>query len=570
MDINNSKNSFPSILNEFNQDDIPRCLNCNLIASLKLIYIKNKPIIFYSCQNNHKGKINLKDYMNNYNKFSLLKEKCYKCGKTQKEIKGFFYYCCECSKFLCNTCQIIHYINHNIIDIKKYDSICKIHFNTFYLYCLNCKKNLCNFCRNEHKLHNLIDLIDYNFTKELKFKLKTEINKLEKLISNFKILKKDIISLIDKLIESSELEIKLIKLLFSTYKYEENIKSLNYNIIHNLKNFENKFEIYERINQKSKKYISFLENSQITNCFKNNFKQLKKHSNVINYLSKLKDGRLISCSDDCTINIYKRVTFDLQFSIKKHSNWVLSFTQLNDGRIITCSNDQSINVIKLINEEQYQIEEILLENKGIICKVIEIRNNELISISSDKTFKVWMIKKENKFENILNIIFQESNSYCNILKLNKNEFVTLSTDDRLIKFWNSNNYTIITKINDIETTWTCGNMCLLDDDILCIGGDNYKGIYLIKISIHQIINNITGIKTIYSIFKCEDFLFLCSIIDIDGNNCLVKYKYEKNELIKVIEKKNAHKNYIYSCVELDDGIIASGGEDGLIKLWKEY
>ena len=34
-------------------DNIPRCLECNLISSLKLYYKEGKPIINYFCENNH-------------------------------------------------------------------------------------------------------------------------------------------------------------------------------------------------------------------------------------------------------------------------------------------------------------------------------------------------------------------------------------------------------------------------------------------------------------------------------------------------------------------------------------
>ena len=36
---------------------------------------------------------------------------------------------------------------------------------------------------------------------------------------------------------------------------------------------------------------------------------------------------------------------------------------------------------------------------------------------------------------------------------------------------------------------------------------------------------------------------------------------------KIIEKDKAHESDVFTCVELDDGIIASGGNDNLIKLW---
>ena len=162
--------------------------------------------------------------------------------------------------------------------------------------------------------------------------------------------------------------------------------------------------------------------------------------------------------------------------------------------------------------------------------------------------KIWKLNNENKFECIKTINFQNSENDCNILKLNENEFVTSSCSDKCIKFWNSNDYSNIATINNIEIELTYKTMCLLENDILCVGGDNSKGFYLIKISTHKLIKNIPGPKIIWSINECLDGLFLCSIIDEKGNNCLVKYKYEEQNLKKIFEKKKAHNDYIWSCV----------------------
>ena len=182
--------------------------------------------------------------------------------------------------------------------------------------------------------------------------------------------------------------------------------------------------------------------------------------------------------------------------------------------------------------------------------------------------KIWKLNNENKFECITTINFQNSESNCNILRLNENEFVTSSYGDKCIKFWNSNDYSNIATINNIESSYRWKNMCLLENDLLCVGGDNSKGFYLIKISSHQLIKNIIGPKTIYSINECLDGLFLCSIVDEKGNNSLVKYKYEEQDLKKIIEKEKAHYSDIYSCVELNNGTIASG-DFNLIKLWSD-
>ena len=89
----------------------------------------------------------------------------------------------------------------------------------------------------------------------------------------------------------------------------------------------------------------------------------------------------------------------------------------------------------------------------------------------------------------------------------------LPFDDKCIKFfWNSNNYSNITSINTIETYYGFQLMCLLEDDILYIGGNNSKRFYLIKISTHQLIKNILRLKTICSIIECLDGLFYVQLL----------------------------------------------------------
>ena len=150
--------------------NIPRCLECNLIPSLKLYYKEGKPLINYFCENNHKGDVLLDEYMQKYNTHSLLKQKCGECNKNQNEIKGDFSYCYKCNKFLCYLCVLNHPDNekHSTTNFKRYDSFCKNHFNSFGFYCKNCKKNLCNYCYPQHESHELINLSKFNYNEESK------------------------------------------------------------------------------------------------------------------------------------------------------------------------------------------------------------------------------------------------------------------------------------------------------------------------------------------------------------------------------------------------------------------
>ena len=150
-------------------------------------------------------------------------------------------------------------------------------------------------------------------------KLDEKIKNIEKKINNLEGIKKTIITQIDKFKKIYELEIKFFNVLLNTFKYEENQNNINYNIIENIKNFDEiytitKFKIFDIINREGNKFISFLQSLGFQNCFK----QLYPHMNWIYQLSALKDGRLASCYD-CTLNIHKKDTFEIQLSIKEHN-----------------------------------------------------------------------------------------------------------------------------------------------------------------------------------------------------------------------------------------------------------
>ena len=550
--------------NDILLENVSRCFDCNLISSLLIYYKNGKSFINYFCENNHRGAMPLEEYMQKYKNHSLLKEKCSECNNNQNQANNILSFCTKCNKFLCHSCIITHSNNpqHNTTNINRYDALCKLHSNYYGFYCYTCKKNLCMYCRNEHSSHNIIDLINFKNTVQSKQNIEDKIKNIEAKIKNLEDIKNNIINEIDIIKKSSELDIQFYNVLLNTFKYEENQNNLNYYVIHNIIYFDEAFEKYrvkllDRINFESNQFISLLK----AIGFRDSFRNLRDHTYNIHHLSILKDGRLDSCSADKALNIYKKDTFELQLSIKIHSNSISYFTQLKNDYILTCSADNTMKIIKLTNDNRYILEQNLTGHSNYICKAIEIRDNVLISIALDKTMKIWNINN-NKYECTNTVNFCNSVDWPNILKLNENEFVI--SGDKCLKFWNSNNYTNISNISNIECSWPSRSLYKLDDDILCVGG--YKGFYLIKISTHQLIKNIIG-QSVYSIYKCLDGLFLCSIYE-NNNKSLVKYKYENQNFNKIIEIEKVSNSYINACIELNDEIVASGGNDNIIRLWK--
>ena len=66
-----------------------------------------------------------------------------------------------------------------------------------------------------------------------------------------------------------------------------------------------------------------------------------------------------------------------------------------------------MNIIKLIDKDKYLLEQKLTGHNSDVCNVIEVRDNELISVSQDNTMKKWEIINNNKFECTKTIIFSK-------------------------------------------------------------------------------------------------------------------------------------------------------------------
>ena len=313
---------------EISIDNTSRCPQCNLISSLSCYYKDGKSYINYYCENNHKGTMPLEEYMQKFNNYSLSKEKCSECNRNQSEANGAFSFCTKCNKFLCYSCIINHPNNaqHNITSINRYDALCKLHANYYGFYCIKCDKNLCLLCKNDHNSHDIIDLLNFKNSYESSQNIEEKIKQIEKKINYLEQIKNNIINEIDIIKKSSELEIKYFNMLLNTFKYEENHNNINYNVIHNIKNFDEIFQKYkvkllDKINNESNKFISSLKTFGLLARYKN-INDPSGIFAIINHLSILKDGRLASCLNSNLVNIYKKDTFELQLSIKEHSGSV--------------------------------------------------------------------------------------------------------------------------------------------------------------------------------------------------------------------------------------------------------
>ena len=127
---------------------------------------------------------------------------------------------------------------------------------------------------------------------------------------------------------------------------------------------------------------------------KNPIHKLTNHSHYVYCLCVMKDGRLVSGSEDNSIIIYNKITYQPDLIIKEHNGWVLCITQLSSGILASCSWDKTIKLFN-IKDVQYEILQTLNYHNNIVYKIIELKNKMLVSCSSDSSI-IFYLKDNNE------------------------------------------------------------------------------------------------------------------------------------------------------------------------------
>ena len=341
---------------KFTLEHIPRCPECNLICSLHLYQDSNIPTLLYFCENKHKGNIPLNKYIKTYKQHSLTKEKC-ECNNNKKENECM--YCTNCKKFICLYCIMEkHKLSngHLLMNLNKFDSLCKIHFNSFCSYCNNCKMNICEMCYKEHINHNLIGLSNIIISQEIKDNLNKLINELKVRVSEIEVIKNDIVKKLNELKENLQNEIELAVILLETYEFEIEQKNLNYYNTSNLIGLGNTFkQFYNDFQIKINKSKEIIEIFNYFNTYDGEENKITDNENKIN-------------DNENKINDNKNKINDNENKISDNENKINN----NENKI---SDNENNNYNKLLVKFNNNLD--LLKRKIKDCNILKKENNEL-------------------------------------------------------------------------------------------------------------------------------------------------------------------------------------------------
>ena len=584
-----------------NNNDEYRCPKCSLVPFIELSTNENKLFMSTKCINNHCYSKLFEEMQNLCKKSPISNCFCETCENENKENKNklseMFYYCTNCFKFYCLNHGKSHNLNdgHNIFLNNNLDSICFEHNGTTLVgYCSNHNKNYCIRCNHYYENNKKID---EEFDEEQIKIFKDEMKKNEEIIKNFEILFDEYFKMIKKLEEQFYFfkqnmikKINFMNEIINFYNIKTKENNINYQMKSNIgKNYFDLTQINEKIinnlNSQTKEInelikllkmkefkseFNFLNEFYNFKDFKfenmNNFQTLNYNEGFIYCLKTLVDGRLAS-SDSCSnLIIYNKLTFKPEIIIQNNLSCLFNFIQLKNKNLACLfDSNYTIKIIKIKNNNEYEdIQIIKNAHNNDINKIIELKNENLITFSWDYSFKIWKLNfNDNKYEKINE--FKDSNILSDGLEIKDNEILySINTNPQSLIFYNLNKNEKIKTLNNLNLIIDFGNRIIqLTNEEIAVAGE--EKIYLIDINNYLILHEIITENFNYCILKLSNDLFLIG----DSNGTIAQFKIENKKIIKESWKNKSHNNRIFSMTILNDMIISGDGINNEIIIWKK-
>ena len=332
-------------------------------------------------------------------------------------------------------------------------------------------------------------------------------------------------------------------------------------------NISNKKKSYNQINEQpynqiyEQQYENVYDNFDIS--FKEPLKTLNYHTNWVSDSTVLKDGRFVTCSFDGSIIIYNNRTFRPELIIKEHNDKVNNVIQLSSGILASCSFDKTIKLYEILKNDYRNIQ-TLKNHASEVYKIKELKNKKLVSGSADNTIIIYNKDFSNIYREEYSIPTNGKN--CPLVQTKDNEICYYEYTDytSAIKFFDLIKRSTIYKIDNMNVTYSLfDSMIMISNDLLLVTGSNK--ISIVNVNTYNVINTIDVPNSHW--ISCALLLNKNTLLTCDYSKRIIKWVIEGDNLKLISTKENAHSTVITTISKLGNGLILTGSQDNLVKIW---
>lgn len=258
----------------------------------------------------------------------------------------------------------------------------------------------------------------------------------------------------------------------------------------------------------------------------------------ITCLFLLPNDDFIAALNNSNMIIYDKDKLIEKLKINEFRYEIKSLIQIKNKNIIA-SSEKEIKIFKFYeNNTKYEILNILKGHNSSINKVIELKNENLISCSSDCSIIIWKkMNKENDYNKQIEVLNEENGPIYSLLEI----------DDKIVSLHNENDYAIIWNyeimekikfIYDIELNLFSNIFLFTERNNIIISG---KGIYIINTKNFEITHRYYSKNYEYScLFKIDSNSFLIGknkIYSNESSSSIEQWDFNKEKNKWIIEKK---------------------------------
>jgi WD40 repeat protein len=245
-------------------------------------------------------------------------------------------------------------------------------------------------------------------------------------------------------------------------------------------------------------------------------KTFKAHNKAILNISSSPDGKfLATASEDATVKVWKTQNWQLEKILTDHKDWVNSVSFSQDGKLLATGSDD--NTVEIWRISDWRLIETLAGHKNKVYSVNFSPNSHILaSASEDKKVIIWSLK-----ENLLKIITDHTDVIRKMSVSSDGKIIATASNDDTAKIWSS---------KDGQLLQTFSN----EDDV---EGINFS----------------------------QNNQFLASA----SNNGIIKFwKIQNGKLLNTWKDNTGLFDITVNPNPPDGGILASGGVDKVIKIWR--